>query len=51
MRNKPTVPSKRPARPQQAAAAKRSAKDKLLDAAVLVVRQKGYAATSVDDLC
>jgi TetR/AcrR family transcriptional regulator, transcriptional repressor for nem operon len=51
MRNKPTVPPKRPARSQQPAAAKRSAKDKLLDAAVLVVRQKGYAATSVDDLC
>jgi TetR/AcrR family transcriptional regulator, transcriptional repressor for nem operon len=31
--------------------AKPSAKDKLLDAAVHVVRQKGYAATSVDDLC
>ncbi len=30
---------------------KPSAKDKLLDAAVHVVRQKGYAATSVDDLC
>jgi TetR/AcrR family transcriptional repressor of nem operon len=28
-----------------------SARDKLLDAAVQVVRQKGYAATSVDDLC
>jgi len=28
-----------------------SARDKLLDAAVHVVRQKGYAATSVDDLC
>jgi TetR/AcrR family transcriptional repressor of nem operon len=35
----------------QVAATKRSAKDKLLDAAVQVVRQKGYAATSVDDLC
>lgn len=44
------VRSKLAARPKQAAA-KRSAKDKLLDAAVLVVRQKGYAATSVDDLC
>src|SRR6186997_620798 len=32
-------------------AAKSSAKDKLLEAAVQVVRQKGYAATSVDDLC
>lgn len=28
-----------------------SARDKLLQAAVQVVRQKGYAATSVDDLC
>jgi TetR/AcrR family transcriptional repressor of nem operon len=33
------------------AKAKPSAKDRLLDAAVHVVRQKGYAATSVDDLC
>src|SRR5687767_7290505 len=33
------------------AKAKPSAKDKLLEAAVHVVRQKGYAATSVDDLC
>jgi len=33
------------------AGTKPSAKDKLLDAAVHVVRQKGYAATSVDDLC
>ena len=33
------------------ASTKPSAKDKLLDAAVQVVRQKGYAATSVDDLC
>jgi len=31
--------------------AKVSARDKLLQAAVQVVRQKGYAATSVDDLC
>ena len=51
-----TTQSKRPVRAKQAAppkqtAAKRSAKDKLLDAAVQVVRQKGYAATSVDDLC
>ena len=30
---------------------KPSARDKLLQAAVRVVRQKGYAATSVDDLC
>ena len=33
------------------AGAKQSARDKLLDAAVHVVRQKGYASTSVDDLC
>ena len=45
MPNRPTAQSKLPAK------AKRSAKDKLLDAAVHVVRQKGYAATSVDDLC
>ena len=32
-------------------ARKPSARDKLLQAAVQVVRQKGYAATSVDDLC
>jgi TetR/AcrR family transcriptional regulator, transcriptional repressor for nem operon len=45
------APSARRAASPKQAAAKRSAKDKLLDAAVLVVRQKGYAATSVDDLC
>jgi TetR/AcrR family transcriptional repressor of nem operon len=45
MPKRPTAQSKLPAK------AKRSAKDKLLDAAVHVVRQKGYAATSVDDLC
>jgi TetR/AcrR family transcriptional regulator, transcriptional repressor for nem operon len=28
-----------------------SAKSKLLDAATALVRQKGYAATSIDDLC
>jgi len=28
-----------------------SARQRLLDAAVLIVRQKGFAATSVDDLC
>jgi TetR/AcrR family transcriptional repressor of nem operon len=33
------------------AGSKISARDKLLQAAVRVVRQKGYAATSVDDLC
>jgi TetR/AcrR family transcriptional repressor of nem operon len=51
-----TIQAKRPARaehaaPHKQAGAKRSAKDKLLDAAVKVVRQKGYAATTVDDLC
>jgi TetR/AcrR family transcriptional repressor of nem operon len=30
---------------------KPSARDKLLDAAVCVIREKGFAATSVDDLC
>lgn len=30
---------------------KPSAKDKILDAALLVIRAKGYAATTVDDLC
>ncbi|MCL6709953.1 TetR/AcrR family transcriptional regulator [Pseudomonas sp. R2.Fl] len=29
----------------------RNARDRLLDAALLLIRQKGYAATSVDDLC
>ena len=29
----------------------RSAREKLLDAAVKVIREKGFAATSVDDLC
>ena len=28
-----------------------SAKDKLLDAALSIIREKGYSATSVDDLC
>ena len=45
MPGRPPAQSKLPAKP------KRSAKDKLLEAAVQVVRQKGYAATSVDDLC
>ena len=27
------------------------ARSKLLDAAVLIIREKGYAATSVDELC
>ena len=35
----------------RAEAKKPSARDKLLEAAVQVVRQKGYAATTVDDLC
>ncbi|MEI9902513.1 MAG: TetR/AcrR family transcriptional regulator [Hyphomicrobium sp.] len=33
------------------AATKRSAREKLLTAAVAVIRARGYAATSVDDLC
>jgi TetR/AcrR family transcriptional regulator, transcriptional repressor for nem operon len=33
------------------AAPKQSARDKILAAAVAVIRAKGYAATSVDDLC
>ena len=33
------------------ASVKPSAKDKVLDAAVSVIRAKGYAATTVDDLC
>src|SRR4051812_27811716 len=52
---KSVVPGRPAIKPRQSAKAKpptkRSAKDKLLDAAVQVVRQKGYAATSVDDLC
>jgi len=61
MAKSPTDKSKRaakakplaPAETKQSlpASTKPSAKDKLLDAAVQVVRQKGYAATSVDDLC
>jgi TetR/AcrR family transcriptional regulator, transcriptional repressor for nem operon len=30
---------------------KRSARDKILEAALSVIRSKGYAATAVDDLC
>jgi TetR/AcrR family transcriptional regulator, transcriptional repressor for nem operon len=33
------------------ASMKPSARDKILDAAVSVIRSKGYAATTVDDLC
>jgi TetR/AcrR family transcriptional repressor of nem operon len=33
------------------AKSKASAKTKLLDAAVAVIRARGYAATSVDDIC
>jgi len=33
------------------ASQKRSAKDKILEAALSVIRTKGYAATTVDDLC
>ena len=32
-------------------APKVTARDKILDAAIATVRAKGYAATSVDDLC
>ncbi len=33
------------------ASPKHSAKDKVLDAALTIIRSKGYAATTVDDLC
>ena len=46
-----SVTSKQAGTARQALAAKPSARDKLLQAAVQVVRAKGYAATSVDDLC
>ncbi len=45
------MPSKQATKAKQPVNAKQSARDKLLDAAVHVVRQKGYASTSVDDLC
>jgi TetR/AcrR family transcriptional repressor of nem operon len=49
---KPPAISKRSTSSGKApATSKPSARDKLLDAAVKVVRQKGYAATTVDDLC
>ncbi|MEZ5792113.1 MAG: TetR/AcrR family transcriptional regulator [Nitratireductor sp.] len=35
------------AQPEQ----RKSAREKLLDAALIVIRQKGYSATTVDDLC
>jgi TetR/AcrR family transcriptional repressor of nem operon len=47
----PTRPASASQASAQATSAKPSARDKLLQAAVNVVRQKGYAATSVDDLC
>lgn len=45
------MPKTPPVKRNQAGKTKPSAKDKLLQAAVQVVREKGYAATSVDDLC
>jgi TetR/AcrR family transcriptional repressor of nem operon len=45
------MPSKQATKAKQPVNAKQSARDKLLDAAVHVVRQKGYASTTVDDLC
>src|SRR3954463_8450120 len=35
----------------EAPATKKSAREKLLDAALAMVREKGYSATSVDELC
>ena len=35
----------------QAPAARQNARSKLLDGALLVIRAKGYSATTVDDLC
>ena len=37
--------------PKVTAAPKPSAKTRLLDAALMVIRAKGYAASTVDDLC
>ena len=55
MPQRPTAKSAAKTKPtaqrKAAGSAKQSARDKLLDAAVHVVRQKGYASTSVDDLC
>src|SRR3954471_3563076 len=46
-----TIKAKQAAKPPKTAGVKRSARDKLWDAAGQVVGQKDYAATSVDDLC
>jgi TetR/AcrR family transcriptional repressor of nem operon len=52
VRSHPSAQLKRRAEPKpKSAAPKPSAKRKLLDAAVHVIRAKGYSATSVDDLC
>jgi TetR/AcrR family transcriptional repressor of nem operon len=51
---KTAIPARGSAKPRlakAAPAARSSAKTKLLDAAVQVVRAKGYSATTVDDLC
>jgi TetR/AcrR family transcriptional regulator, transcriptional repressor for nem operon len=50
-KTKPSVKRSQAVKTKPPVDVKRSAKDKLLDAAVHVVRQKGYAATTVDDLC
>lgn len=36
---------------RQPVAPKKNAKDKLLDSALVLIREKGYSATTVDDLC